>query len=168
MALLSDLLDLSGIGRGRLCLRWVSSAEGKLFADYVSQVTEAIAGLGKFQAQDFRRPLAALRITLQTPRVRWLMGMEKELVEHHNVYGQKLDPERYQKLLGDAVEHEYHKALVLATLTETEGRQVRQLAEKTGLDLRTVSTCLVELENTHQVETAGYDGQHPTFIRKAG
>jgi len=146
----------------------VSSAEGKLFADYVGQVTELITGLGRFDTQRYRVPLAAIRHTLETPRIRWLTGMEKELVEHHNVYGQKLDPDRYREVLNGAIVHEYNKSLVLVSLPETEGRQVRQLAEKTGLDLHTVATCLIELENMSLAETAGYEGQHPKFIRAAG
>lgn len=164
---MSDLLDMSGIGRERLQLRWVSSAEGKLFADYVCQVTEIISNLGKFDPEAHRLPLAAIRRTLETPRVRWLTGMEKELVEHQNVYGKKVDQTKYQEVLQGAIRHEYNKSLILELLAGTEGQQVRQLAEKTGLDLHTISNCLVELEKNGLAALAGYDGQHPKFISLA-
>ena len=93
--------------------------------------------------------------------------MEKELVEHRNVYGDKIDAEKYHALLHDAIRHEYNKSLILVSLIETEGQQVRQLAEKTGLDLHTVSNCLVELEKTGLAVLEGYDGQHPKFVRAA-
>lgn len=160
-------MDLSGIGHQRLQLRWVSSAEGKLFAEYVGDVTGTITGLGKFDVAAHRLPLAAIRRTLETPRVRWLTGMEKELVEHKNVYGEKIDPSRYQDVLHGAITHEYNKSLVLVSLAETEGQEVRQLAGKTGLDLLTVSNCLVELEKIGLAELEGYEGQHPKFIRTA-
>ncbi len=111
--------------------------------------------------------LAAIRRTFETPRVRWLTGMEKELVEQQNVYGKQIDPDNYQELLHEAIRNEYNKSLILVSLAETEGQQVRQLAEKTGLDLHTISNCLVELEKGGLAELEGYDGEHPKFVRTA-
>ncbi len=148
-------------------MRWVSSAEGKLFAEYVQQVNDTIAGLGKFDPEAHRVALAAVRRTLETPRVRWLTGMEKELVERQNVYGNKIDTKKYQDLLQEAIRHEYNKSLILVSLAEGEGQQIRQVAEKTGLDLHTVSNCVVELEKTGLAEVDGYEGKHPKFVRTA-
>ena len=44
--MLEELLDLSGIGRGRTALRWVSAAEGQLFADSVTELTRTVRALG--------------------------------------------------------------------------------------------------------------------------
>ena len=93
--------------------------------------------------------------------------MQRELVEHQNVYGAKIDPDNYEELLHDAISHEYNKSLILVSLAEKEGLQIRQLAEKTGLDLLTISNCLVELEKSGLAELEGYDGQHPKFVRTA-
>ena len=38
---MEELLDLAGIGRDRMALRWVSAAEGQLFANTVKELTEA-------------------------------------------------------------------------------------------------------------------------------
>ena len=138
-----------------------------MFADYVQQASDIIAALGKFDVEANRVALSAVRRTFETPRVRWLTGMEKQLVERENVYGKKIDPDNYQELLHDAITHEYNKSLILVSLAETEGQQIRQLAEKTGLDLHTISNCLVELEKSGLAELNGYDGQHPKFIRTA-
>ena len=138
-----------------------------MFADYVQQASDTITGLGKFDVETHHVALAAIRRTFETPRVRWLIGMEKELVEHQNVYGKQINPDNYQALLHDAIRHEFNKSLILVSLAEKEGQQIRQLAEKTGLDLLTISNCLVELEKSGLAELEGYDGQHPKFIRTA-
>lgn len=161
------MFDLAGLESERLLLRWVSSAEGKLFADYVTEANETLAKLGKFDAAQYRLPLAAVRLALSTPRVRWLTGMEKKLVEHENVYGYKTDSTKYKAALNDALQQELEKALVLEALTADAGQSVRQISETTGLGLHTVSNCLVALEHEGRAEVEGYDGQHPKFIRQA-
>lgn len=40
------LIDILGIGRGRLCLEWVSASEGGRFADVVTEFTEQVRELG--------------------------------------------------------------------------------------------------------------------------
>lgn len=161
------LFDLAHLDSNRLWLRWVSSAEGKLFADYVNQVTETILEVGPFAADQHRLSLAAVKQTLATPRVRWLTGMEQELVAHETVYGHPIDPEKYQAVLQEAVRQEFEKALVLEALMENEGQSIRQLAARTDLALHTVSTVLVDLEQEGRAELQGYEGQHPKFIRQA-
>ncbi len=150
-----------------MLLRWVSSAEGKRFADYVSEANETILNLGRFDAGRHRLPLGAIKLALATPRVRWLTGMEKELVEHENVYGYKTDSEKYKTALNEALQQELEKALVLETLTAETGQSVRQISETTGLEIQTVSKCLVDLEHGGHASLKEYDGQHPKFIRQA-
>ncbi len=167
MQALSALLDLSGIGGDRLWLRWVSSAEGKLFAEYAEQVSRAISELGPFDPEAFRLPLAAVKQVLSTTRVRWLTGMERQLEEVRNVYGTTIDPERYREILAEAVRQEYEKALVLASLTTGEGQLVKQIAEKTGLVVPTVAACLVDLEHEGLAAVDGYDDRDPRLVRVA-
>ena len=47
------LLELAGIGRERLHLAWVSSAEAQRFVEIVSDVTTSIKELGKFDPKAF-------------------------------------------------------------------------------------------------------------------
>ena len=46
IAFTKALLELSGVDPERLCLKWVSSAEGPRFAKVVTDFTEKIRGLG--------------------------------------------------------------------------------------------------------------------------
>ena len=163
MELVQYLLDLSGIGRDRVQLRWVSAAEGQLFAKYVTEVSNITQELGPFDPEEFRLPLAAVEQTLNCPRIRWLLGLTKQLTEQGNVYNEKLKDEDFKKLLQQATEEEYHKALIMEALEEGP-RSVRQMAEKTGLPVYTVSLRLNELERCNQAGLKEYSGSTPLFM----
>lgn len=164
--MVGDLLELSGIGRDRMQLRWASAAEGPLFADYVKQFSELTQGLGAFDLEKFKLQLAAVELTLSTSRIRWLLGMTRQLTEQGNVYHEKLKDDEYTGLLKQAIEEEYHIALVLGALKEGP-RSVREISKKIGLPIYTVSLRLNDLEKRGQVELKGYDGSTPRFISLA-
>ena len=148
-------------------LTWVSSAEGKRFAEQVEAFTREVVFLGEFDPEVHRLALAALRETLSTPRVRWLMGMEKQLVEKSNVYGKSVDAERYAQVMTSAIKEEYEKALVVSALTPDKGLMVKDLAAQTAIPGPAVAAYLVELEHTDRVQVKGYEGRDPLFIRPA-
>jgi len=158
-----DLLELSGIGRNRAQLRWVSSAEGQLFAEYVSQYNRLTEEMGPFDAEKFKLPLAAVEQALGSARIRWLMGMARHLTEKGNVYGEKLKEEDYERLIQQAVVQEYEKALVFQALRQGVA-SVREISEKAGLPVYTVSLRLNELERCGQAELREYAGTTPRFM----
>ena len=144
-------------------MRWVSAAEGQLFAKYVTEVSNITQELGPFYPEKFRLPLAAVEQTLNSPRIRWLLGLTKQLTEQGNVYNEKLKDENFKKLLQQATEEEYHKALIMEVLEEGP-RSVRQMADKTGLPVYTVSLRLNELERCNQAGLKEYSGSTPIFM----
>jgi len=157
------LLDLSGIGGDRVQLRWISAAEGQLFAKYVAEVTNITQELGPFDPKKFRLPLAAVEQTLNSTRIRWLLGLTKQITEQGNVYNEKLKDKDFKKLLQQATEEEYQKALIIEVL-EQSPRSVREMAEKTGLPVYTVSLRLNELERCNQAGLKEYSGSTPIFM----
>jgi len=157
------LLNLSGIGRDRLQLRWISAAEGQLFAKYVAEVTDITQKLGPFDPEEFRLPLAAVEQTLNSTRIRWLLGLTKQVTEQGNVYKEKLNDEDFKKLLQQATEEEYQKALIMEVL-EQSPLSVREMAEKTGLPVYKVSLRLNELERCNQAGLKEYSGSTPIFM----
>ena len=160
------LLDLSGIGRSRLQLRWVSAAEGQLFADYVTELSDLIGKLGPFQPDDFKLELAAVETVLQSTRIRWLMGIDREITEQENVYHEKMDPEAYQAFVRQAVAEEYEKGLILQALADGP-QSVREMAGKTGLPVYTVSLRLNDLERAGQAEFHEFEGTTAKFVLMA-
>ena len=159
-------MDLSGIGRSRLQLRWVSAAEGRLFADYVTELSDLIGQLGPFQPDDFKLELAAVETVLKSTRIRWLMGMDRQITEQENVYHEKMDPEAYQAFVRQAVAEEYEKGLILQALADGP-QSVREMAGKTGLPVYTVSLRLNDLERTGQAEFHEFEGTTAKFVLMA-
>lgn len=159
-------MDISGIGKQRMALRWVSAAEGQLFADTVKELTGSVEEMGAFDIEEHRLQLAAIERALKSPRIRWLTGMDRQLTERGNVYNEKMDLETFQNMEREVAADEYQKALLLEVLTEG-ALSVREMAAKTGLPVYTVSLRLNDLERRGQAELKGYEGSTPKFIRLA-
>jgi len=156
------LLDLSGIGRARMALKWISAAEGKEFAEYVKRFTDETIRLGPFNPDPYALELAACKRALDSPRLRWLMGMEIQLTEKENVFHEKIEKTRYTELLQKAALSEYEKALISESLGDGP-LSVREIALKTGLAVHCVSSRLGELERFHEAELRQYQGEVPLF-----
>ena len=165
-AVIDQLLDLSGIGQDRVQLRWVSAAEGQAFADNVTELSALITGMGSFDAQANALKLASVTAALNTPRLRWLCGMDRQITERENAYHEKMDQEAYTNMLKCAVEVEYQKALILEVLRGGP-QTVREISGKSGLDVYVVSQRLSDIEKAGLAEFNGYDGTSPKFIRLA-
>jgi len=162
MQVVEYLLDLTGIGRDRLAIRWLSAAEGRRFAEYVKEFSEKTRQLGPFDPREFELSLAAARDALNSQRLRWLMGIELQIIEKGNVFKEKIQEKEYRHLLKKAAEDEYHDALVLEVLKEG-AQSVREIALKTGLPVYTVSLRLGEMERRHKAKLKGYDGNISLF-----
>ena len=159
-------MDHTGIGSSRLQLRWVSAAEGQLFADYVTELSELIGKLGPFRSNDFELELAATETVLKSTRIRWLMGMDRHITEEENVYHERLDSETYQAFVRQAVTDEYEKGLILQALADGP-QSVREMASKTGLPVYTVSLRLNDLERAGQAQFHEFEGTTAKFVLMA-
>lgn len=166
ITMLAQLLDMAGIGQKRVHLKWASAAEAQPFADYVFEVTEIITAIGPFDKTAFDLQLAALTRTLSSPRLRWLVGIDREVTERENVYREKTDPDQFRKILQNAMETEYQKAMIQELLT-LGPITVNEMSEKTGLPLYTISLRLNDLERAGMATLAGHEGMNPKFIAAA-
>jgi hypothetical protein len=162
MQVAGQLLAMAGLGQERLQMRWLSSAEGQLFAEYVSELTELVRGLGPLEREGLKLRLAAAKRTLEAIPLRWLMGMERQLTERENVFHERLDPHAYQIVMHQTVEEEYQKALLSEVLREGP-QTVRQMSAGTGLPVYTVSRRLNDLERRGLAEVHGHEGTSPKF-----
>ena len=151
------LLEVAGLGQERAQVRWVSSAEGQLFAEYVTELTGVIRELGPLDRQGLQLPLAAAERALQAMQLRWLLNMERQLTERENVFHEKLDVRAYEAALRRTAEEEYQKALLGEVLKEGP-KTVRQMAEETGLPVYAVSLRLNDLERSGLADVSGHEG----------
>ncbi len=164
LEMVKNLFELSGIGGERTQLRWVSAAEGQLFANSVSELSEIVRNLGPLDTEALSLPLSALAATLASQRLRWLLGMERQLTELHNVYNEKIDKQRYANFLSEAAVEEYQNALILESLRQGP-QSVREIAEASGLPIRTISMRLGEVQKAGRAEFHSFEGCAPKFVR---
>jgi DNA-binding transcriptional ArsR family regulator len=118
--------------------------------------------MGPFDAEANKFNLEAMLRTLETETVRWLMGMQRQLTEKGNVYGEKLKADAYLKLLDENIKSEYEKSLIYLSLRDGP-LSVREIDSRTNIGIQNVSNLLTALEGQGQVELHGYEGRTPKF-----
>ncbi len=162
MDLVRYLLEISGIGQDRLQVRWVSATEGQQFAEYVTQLTELVQELGPLDRDKMALQIAAVSRAIDSPDLRWLMGLQRQLTERENVYHEKLDVTVYEDVVKAAAKEEYYRGLIYGAL-EAGPKTVREIAAATGLAVYTISLRLNDLEKTSLVNIQGHEGHSPKF-----
>jgi len=156
------LLDLAGIGKQRLHLAWVSSAEAQRFVEVVTQTTDSVKAQGKFDPKAFAFELAAAELTLAEETLRWMVGKEIKITTKGDVFGRRWDTVTFESILDSLLERVYQKNLILQAVKEGH-TSVRDIHKKIGLDLRRISYLLADMENRNMVELVGMEENKPIF-----
>jgi len=156
------LLKLSGIGEGRLHLAWLSSAEAQRFVDISTEVIDNVRTQGKFDKELFSMELAAAEETLKAETLRWMVGKEVKLLAKGDVYGRKWDKTRFEAILDEVLEREYHKQLIRQAII-AGFTSVRAISQRIGLGLKRISHLLADMEQTNMIEFKGHTECVPVF-----
>ncbi|SPD75719.1 conserved hypothetical protein [uncultured Desulfobacterium sp.] len=156
------LLDIAGIGRERLHFAWVSSAEAQRFVQIATEVNDSIKSLGRFDSEMFDMQLSAAERTLEGETLRWLVGKEVKITTKGDVYGRKWEVKKYESVLYDMLEREYHKNLIYLAIKQ-DCTNVRQISKKTGVDVLRISYLLADMERTSMVAFTGMEDSKPVF-----
>ncbi len=151
-----------GIGKDRLHLAWVSSAEAQRFAQVVTETTNSIREAGPFDKNKFELELDAAEMTLTGETIRWLVGKEVKITTKGDVYGRKWDEKTYESILDSTLKREYEKSLIYLAI-RSGAVSPRDISEKTGLYVGRVSYLLADMEKTNMVEFAGMNDKIPEF-----
>ena len=155
-------MDIAGIGRNRLHLAWVSSAEAQRFAEVVTTVTESIRSQGPFDTAAFKLELKAAEETLNGETLRWMVGKEVRITTKGDVYGRPWDTNTYESILDAVLEREFQIHLILAAV-KNEYTAPREISATTGLELKRVSYLLADMEKRSMVEFKGMEASKPVF-----
>ncbi len=156
------LLKLSGIGESRLHLAWLSSAEAQRFVDITTAVIDDVKAQGKFDAELFSLELAAAEESLKAETLRWMVGKEMKLLARGDVYGRKWEKARFEAILDEVLEREYHKQLIRQAII-AGFTSVRAISQRIGLGLKRISYLLADMEQTGMVEFKGHTQCVPVF-----
>jgi hypothetical protein len=156
------LFEISGIGKDRLHLYWVSSAEAQRFVEVVKTVTDSILAQGPFDAEASSLQLAAAERTLASETIRWAVGKEVKITTKGDVYKRRWDADTYESILYRVLEREYQVNLILSAIQKGCAAP-RDIRDKTGLELRRISYLLADMEKRSLVEFKGMDACKPIF-----
>jgi len=158
-------LEITGISPKRLYLDWVSAAEGVRFAQIVDSFIERIRKEGPLEKDDsLRQRLRAAELTVQSERVRWLLGNELNLLEKGNVYKEKVSLKESDAVASEVIKEEFFKSW-LALILEENPMSMREMAAMTGLSLGTISTSLTELEDSGEVYLHSFEGRAAKYVK---
>jgi hypothetical protein len=160
--LTQKLLDLCGIGKDRLHLYWVSSAEAQRFATIAEDVTRCVRALGRFDPSKFDLELEAAMQTLDGETMRWTVGKQVKLTRDGDVYGRKWEEDRIESILDAVLEREYYKNLICRAIKQGH-TSVREISARIGADLQKVSHLLTDMEKTGMVAFQEMVDKKPVF-----
>jgi hypothetical protein len=156
------LLELSGIGKDRLHLAWVSSAEAQRFVEIVTETTDSIKAQGRFDPDAFATQLAAIEGTLSGETLRWLVGKELHITTEGDVYGRRWDTDSFEAVLDSVLEREYQINLILEAI-KAGCTSVRDVSAEVALPLQRISYLLADMEKRSLVEFRGMEACKPVF-----
>ncbi len=156
------LLELAGIGKERLHLAWVSSAEAQRFVEVATSVIESIKMQGPLDRIAHEMSLSACEMTLDSETLRWLVGKEVKITSQGDIYGRQWSVESYESFLDHTLEREYQKNLIYLAIDQGCS-SVKDISERIGLDLKRISYLLADLEKTGRIEFRGMEDRKPVF-----
>ena len=167
--MMKKILEKLGFETKRLRLEWVSAAEGKIFADLITEFTEELIKLGplsvKFDKILIKNLFFAKQICSDF-RLRWLISRERDLVESENAYGEKIPEEKFEKLLDHIIETELIKVKI-QNLIEEKGLSAEEISSKLKIPSEKVMEHLITMNDDHKI-TFNIKNKMAIFAKEGG
>jgi F420-non-reducing hydrogenase iron-sulfur subunit len=166
------VMEHLGIAGGRLCLDWVSAAEGARFAELVAEFVTQVKRLGPIGCiesqeglpkQEFTRRVQVAKRVVEGEKFRWLVGRRKALLEEENVYREQLSGQRFHNLMKAVVAEECLRAAI-ELLAEEGPISVKDMAETLGLSAREVLEHTAYLKKSGFLELYDVVGSSPRYV----
>lgn len=122
----------------------------------VDAATEAVLQSQSTESSEDLRLLVSAGLEAFT-RFRLKIALEKgpRLVSQANVYGEKLDPEVYEKLMETYLDNELERGMILVLIREIGAMTAHDLAEKTHIPQNRVFQHLLRLKRDELLTIAG-------------
>ncbi|NIR13754.1 MAG: hydrogenase iron-sulfur subunit, partial [Gammaproteobacteria bacterium] len=162
--------ERSKIPTQRFKLAWISASEGKIFAQLIRDFTEQLEKLGPLSKEavggvpTIDKVAAAENLFLDFP-VRWLTARVETLAQEENVYGEKLDPEKLNKISDHFFQTEHLKQLILQLVTNNP-TSLLNISKKLDTPSKEVFDCLVELKMEGLVDIVGFENEYPVYLHR--
>lgn len=164
---MKKLLARTGLEPERLRLEWVSASEGARWGEVVKDFAEQLRKLGPSKARSdgsARLSLESARDAAASPRIRVLVGREKDFIEKGNVYERTYSQADMDAMLEQTVRDEYLRAEILNLAARPVS--VRELSERLGIPGDRVLRHVVRLRKRRMLALAGIEGRSPKYVRE--
>ncbi len=167
-----ELLKRTELGDERLLLDWVSASEGQRFGALMTSFVDRIKRLGPNPVnepgrQELRDQLDATIKTLGDFRLRALMAKVRILRNDGNVYGEPVNREHIDALVGNAMESEYVRNAILVAGARQDWT-VPQLAEKLHRPPEDIMRQVVRLRHKNLLTLSRIEGLDPYYRTMGG
>jgi len=167
MQMTKRVLEKIGVEPERLYLDWVSAAEGRRFSDVITDFTTKIKEIGPIkEIKDFRQRISIGEGIVESVRIRWLVGKERELLEFGNVFNEKIEEDGFKDLIWRNIVIEYNKGRICSLVKETP-QTVKNIAEELNMPKADVARYLTNMENNGEVSLLDFKGNSPRYIMTA-
>ncbi len=167
--MMKKILEKLGFETKRLRLEWVSAAEGKIFADLITEFTEELIQLGPLSTKLDKNLINNLLFAKQICsdfRLRLLISRERDLVEIENAYGEKIPEEKFDKLIDQIIEAELIKVKI-QNLIKEKGLSVEEISGILKIPSEKVMEHLITLNDEHKI-TFNIENKMAIFIKEGG
>jgi len=173
MDLTRKILAVAGLSPDRLAMRWMSSAEGNRFAEYVTAFQGEVAHLGPLgksegvESGDLELRLCAAGKALAGRKLRWVVGKIIEFKEKGNLYGERFTDHEAGRLYDEIAMDEYRLREILERV-RLRPQSARSLASAMGLAPGTVLRQLIDLRRMGLARVAEVQGRSPVWAAESG
>lgn len=159
-----NILQKVGINKDRLYLDWVSAAEGVRFGEVVTGFVNTIKEIGPITDEKNLKEKCALgKELVKTARIRWLVGKEYDLLEHENVYGDKVSEQEFKDLMEKNINSQYERNRIFSSI-KTNPLTVREIAKEIDLCPTDVFKHLTYLENIGEISLVDFKENSPRYM----
>ena len=163
------VLGRAGLNPERLAMRWMSSAEGNKFAEFVTAFQMQMAQLGRLgeaegvEPHDLEIKLEAARHALAGRKLRWVTGKVVEFQEKGNIYGERFTAHEIGRLYDEIAADEYGLREMLVRIRAAP-QSVKRLGEVMGVAPRVILRQMADLRRMGLARVAKVEGTTPLWV----
>jgi F420-non-reducing hydrogenase iron-sulfur subunit len=166
--MLKKLLILAHLEPERLQLRWFSPLDEVGFSEIIEDFVKQLQRLGASKLRSEKRgenvfeSLSAAKSAVASFRLRALAGIERELTEGVNAYGERTSLEEFNALLDRTIKTEFirHKILLLA---KEKPFSVKELSKTLHMKSAVVLHHVLSLRREGMIDLDSIEGRTPLY-----
>lgn len=167
--MLKKLISRTGLEPERLQLDWAYASEIERFATIIDVFRNQVTALGPSPLSGEKpdhaimAEIMAAKAVAGEPRLRTLVGRERNMIEEGNAYGEKVGQEEFDQVIDDSIDAEYVRSRI-HFLVKDKPMSVEGVAKHLGLEPKNVLRHIAVLRQRGLVALDRIEGEDPLYI----